>query len=254
AAGGGGSDQPTAGSQLAADGSTLAFASQATNLLPGGTSGLNSYVWRNGALEQVNFDENGGVVPASVGLQTISDDGNQVLLGTSGEPYGLPAGSGVVLRRTLDDGVSELVAIGPLGTVADLVPRYSSSDGRYFLGSTTTVENDTERTFWNLWAIDDISIASVVPAVVEAGSVTAVTITGTGFELGGVVPDITSSGGLTTFANVTVVDDTTLTADMSVSANAPAGTQLVVGSLAGTLGPGTGATALCVCVTATVGA
>ena len=91
-------------------------------------------------------------------------------------------------------------------------------------------------------------MSSVVPNRLPIAATTSVTLTGTNF-LPGAVPTI--GGDYATLSNIVIVDENTITMDVTVAPGAVAGTEHAGVALYGTgAGPYTGSNALCFsCVT-----
>lgn len=137
-----------------------------------------------------------------------------------------------------------------------------SDDGRYIAFSSAAdnlVANDNNlinigpgffRSAFDIFvrANPRVTVASVVPGVVPIGATTAVTINGSGF-LAAAVPKVSGNG--VTLSNITIVDESTITMDVTVGSGALPGTRSVTVELGGTgAGPYTGSNALCdACVT-----
>jgi Tol biopolymer transport system component len=125
-----------------------------------------------------------------------------------------------------------------------------SGDGRYVVFTTWATNvfpgdtNGTQRDVV-IRAVPEMSIASVVPNMLPIDTTTAVTVTGSGF-----LPGVTV-GSPAVESNVIVVDENTITLDITVPQDATAGAINVMVLLLGTgAGAGTGVSASCIgCVT-----
>ena len=124
-----------------------------------------------------------------------------------------------------------------------------ASNGRYttFVSAAQLVETDTD-TVADVYAraVPGLTIDGAVPDMLPIGQTTSVTLQGSHFQPG-TTPYV--SGG--TVANVVVVDENTITFDVSVAAGEPAGARNVVITLFGSgAGALTGSSAFCSgCVT-----
>ena len=92
-------------------------------------------------------------------------------------------------------------------------------------------------------AVPRVTISSVVPGTLPIGATTPVTVNGANF-LAGATPSVTGAG--ITLSNIVVVDENTITMDVTVDPGTTAGAQNVFVALYGTgAGPNTGSTAMC---------
>jgi len=114
-----------------------------------------------------------------------------------------------------------------------------SADGRYVAfetSATNLVTNDTNgHQDIVIRSIPDVTITALFPDVLPVGDVTTVTIIGTNF-----LPGLTLGigGSDKSISNVAIIDENTLTADITVDPGATTGARSVTAALAGT-GPGT---------------
>jgi len=144
--------------------------------------------------------------------------------------------AGTTTRVSLD-------AFGAEGTNHAFGPSMSA-DGRYvaFATSSTLIPGDVNGlTDIVMRAVPEVTVTSVEPGQLTIGATTHVTIKGTNF-LAGALPVV----GNAQLSNNAIVDESTITVDVTVQAGSPTGKQDVTVVLPGTgAGPLTGATGTC---------
>jgi Tol biopolymer transport system component len=122
---------------LSADGRYVAFASSATNLWPGGTTGSQVYVRDRvtGSLDLVSVSSGGAVGDGSSGKPSISADGRFVAFeSTAGNLGGdAPANSSGIYLRDRQSGTTTLVSVdsGGHSAIGDAQNPVISVDGRF---------------------------------------------------------------------------------------------------------------------------
>lgn len=198
---------------------------------------------------------NGAMGDGNSNNPSISDDGRYVAFESDAENLVSSGGGGthrnVFVRDTLTNTTTQasLDIYGTPGGASSTWPEMSA-DGRYVTfaseaanlspGDTNGVEDVFVR------ANPQPTITAVSPSSLTAGTTTTVTITGTGFLT---TPGIfvTGGNGDTTTSSITVVSDTQVDVDLTVTAGAVPGTRTIYLELEGT-GPGLhkGAAASCV--------
>ena len=148
---------------LSADGTTVAFSSNATNLVPSDTNGsADAFVCplATRTLERISVDPNGAEGNWHSGPASISTDGAFVAMVSlaSNLVPGDTNGARDVFVRDLSSGVSERVSVDSSGGEADAqsLGASISADGRYVAFSspaTNLVANDTNRK-WDVFVRD----------------------------------------------------------------------------------------------------
>lgn len=244
------------------DGRYVAFLSAATNLVPYDSNGVGD-IFVFDRIEQTttraNLSSEGAQADASAFPAGISPDGRYVLFTSDAnlvaDDTNFSLGDHFV--RDLQAGATYRVSEGPLGEQASLGIGSSSggdlaisADGRYIVfgaSSPDLVEGDTNGTTdIYLKSFPIMSVTSVVPHMLPIGATTSITIHGANF-LAGATPWLNGAQK----DNIVVVDENTITLDVTVPAGKPAGARDIGVNLSGTgAGNNTGSTAVCEdCVT-----
>jgi Tol biopolymer transport system component len=242
---------------LSADGRHIAFVSIATNLAAGDTNSAADIFVRDAvhgttALVSVNSEEVKG--NRSHDMPSISGDGRYVAF--QSDSTNLVTGDtnsnwDIFVRDTLTGTTTRasLSGYSAQGNGQSLRPSISA-DGRYVAYDTSSsniMPGDTNsRQDIYVKAIPEVAVNSVIPDHLPVGATTSVTVTGTNF-LPGATPWLNGA----TLSNVEIVDESTITMVITISAGIPTGTYDLGVNLFGT-GPGafTGSSATCVnCVT-----
>ncbi|GAB5451655.1 MAG: hypothetical protein Hals2KO_19830 [Halioglobus sp.] len=222
-------NQSSSDPAISADGRYVVFHSMATNLVAGDSNNLEDvfvHDLQTGATTRVNLDENGNqsLVFPRHGTSSVSGDGRYIAFSTT-EDFASSDVNGVadvyirdqVAGRTFLGSLSAAGAQTNHGNGISQNP-YLSEDGRYVAfesGATNLVpgDNNGELDVF-IRAVGDMSVTSVSPSLLAIGSTTSVTITGTNF-LPGTAPWLP---GLWV-RNIVRVNETTLTADITVPNN-----------------------------------
>ncbi len=230
---------------ISADGRYVAFESFATNLVANDTNGQTDIFVRDtvsGTTIRVNVDSSGTEGNGYSADPGISDDGRYVsfLSAASNLVVNDTNGAEDIFVRDTVIGTTSRVSLDALGVEADdrsLRPSISA-DGRYVVFETSAsnlVPNDTNG-FQDIVirSIPNVTVTDVTPDFLPTGDTTSVTISGAYF-LPGATVGIGGSGK--SFSNVVIVNENTITADISVDSGATTGARSLVVALPGT-GPG----------------
>ena len=188
----------------------------------------------------------------------ISADGRYIAFSSNASNLvaGDTNGYGDVFVRDTATGTTTRVSLGSAGTEANRGGGVGaiSADGRYitfYSFATNLVPGDTNGSIdVFVRANPQPTVTAVAPVTLPRGATTPITVTGTNFLPGSILV-ITGDG--ITLANVTVVSETEITADVTVDSGATVGARSIFVELFGT-GPGpiTGAIGLCTaCLTIT---
>lgn len=126
------------GPSMSADGNVVAFASDATNLVPGDTNGASDIFVRDiaaGTTRRVSVSSSGAQANGPSYMGAISGDGNFVVFSSSADNLvaGDTNGTQDVLIRNLSTGNTTLVSLSTTGVEgnSDSLSPAVSSDGRY---------------------------------------------------------------------------------------------------------------------------
>jgi Tol biopolymer transport system component len=235
----------------------VAFTSWGTDLAAGDTNFVTDAFVRDMTLSESEIasrSDAGHLLSEPSYSRAISADGTRVGFLTSAVAHPDDA-NGTALDAYVRDravGRTRLVSTDSFGaqTTAPVTGLALSGDGNYtafatagaYVGDDANGLRDVYLRF-----VTQPRPAAATPSVPRGQSRT-VTITGTGFQAGATV---TADQGITV-SGVTVVNDTTITATVSVPAGAPAGaTGLTVKNPASAGGPGFGAEGSCTCLQVT---
>ena len=239
------------------DGRYIAFLSYATNLVPGDTNTKTDvFVHDRNTVttSRVSIDSAGSQANGTSFMTSISPDGryvafssvanNLVNADTNGKRdiFIHDLDTAMTFRASVRRGGAELNDDSFLPTL--------SGDSRYvtfYTDASDLVAGDVNfKRDVAVKAITPLSIATVSPVMLPIGATTPVTITGAYF-LPGSTPKVADAA----FSNLVIVDENTITMDVTVGSDETAGARDVYMMLYGT-GPGslTGVSALCgQCVT-----
>ena len=231
--------------------SAVLYTSSATDIVSGDTNGrADAFLHQlGGSTERVSVADDGSELALGGSGRGVSDDGSRAAFETG------DFGSTTLQVRDLDAATTS--NIGGLDNSLYASSGALSGDGRYAAFQSfdplTSTDTDTDLDVYVRRVIDPVP-TSMSPSTVARGTTASVAISGTGFS------EVTSV--FTVFANtpaddiywsnVVVVDDTTITADVTVAPTADVGAELVfVQSPDG--GPGflSGAVGWCGCLTVT---
>jgi Tol biopolymer transport system component len=249
---------------LSANGRYIAFMSRADNLVTGDTNGFEDIFVRDtiaNTTTRVDVDSagnegngiSGSDYPASEN-PVLSADGRYVAFSSWSD--NLVTGDSnnmedIFVRDTIANTTSRVSvdSAGNEGNGYNQNPALSA-DGRYVAFSSWADNlvagdsNDDPDIF--VRANPVVSVLSVVPDMLPIGATTSITITGTNF-LPGSIPIIPDG----TVSNFVLVNETTMTLDLTVDSSAASGSVNVSVALVGTgAGPFTGSSGLCAaCIT-----
>jgi hypothetical protein len=202
-----------------------------------------------GTTIRASVDSGGSQGNSASADSSLSGDGRYVAFYSfatnlvAGDANGQPD---IFVRDTLT-GTTTRVSLDTLGVEAngDSNQPSISASGRYVVfetGATNLVPDDLNgKSDIAIRAVPEVTVTSVIPDHLPIGATTSVTITGSNF-LVGAIPDL----GDAQTSNIVIVNENTITVDVTVPANTPAGAQDVSVGLPGT-GPGplTGAVGTC---------
>lgn len=245
------------GGAISDDGRYVAFISGSSNLAPGSSGGQQVYLRDliTGTTSRVSVDNAGNSGNDHSHTADISGDGRYISF--SSRSSNLVAGDtnnvadifvhdqslGTTTRISLD-ALGAQASGGGFWGPASYFPSISA-DGRYVAFDTVAnnlVADDTNgKRDIVIRALPQVTITSIIPDQLPIGATTSVTITGTSF-----FPGAFSYVGNTTLTNEVVVDEQTITVNVTVPISTPVGVDTVTVSLLGT-GPGafTGAAGVC---------
>ena len=244
---------------ISGDGRYVAFVSSASNLDPiypnSAPSGIYVHDRVTGTTTPVSVNNEGAPANASCREPVISPDGRYVVFGSDATnlvPEDTNSAQDIFVRDTVA-GTTWRVSLDAAGNQANgpSSTHALSADSRYvaFITSATNLfPNDTNGS-WDvvIRALPQLSITSVLPDTLSVGVTTPVTVTGTNF-LPGTTPALDAE-----ISNVVIVDEQTITLDVTVPLGTENGTHDLSVYLKGTgPGQGRGVTARCKnCVTFT---
>jgi hypothetical protein len=228
AQGGGQANGDSSYPSIAGNASSVAFDSAATNLISGDTNGvIDVYVKSlTGAIERASVTGSGGELTGVSQFSKMNGDGTAVVFNSRAFELNAGFGLNVAHVRDLDQGSTTRASVSSTGDIVHLGPSPVagiSADGNYVafaaretLGAVVPGDaNGVEDVFLRWWS--EPEVLSVTPSTLTLGIIQSVTINGTGFRGGGAVTDLYTNrfgaDGIT-FANIVVVDDTTITADV----------------------------------------
>ena len=217
-------------SDISADGRYITFDSRASNLVDAD----NNNTWDifvhdtvTGDTERVNFIQAGNEGNLSSVRPKISDDGRYVSFFSYASNLATEGDSNAredVFIRDREAGILRRVSRSAGGAQADSASSYNdlSADGRYvaFQSIATNLASGDTNGVSDIFtrAVPEATVSSLVPDQLPIGATTSVTINGSGF-LPGTSPWF-NQGEMT---NIVVIDENTITLDISVPANQTAG-------------------------------
>lgn len=228
---------------ISADGRFVAFMSRADNLVAGDNNGAVDVFVHDRithTTERVSVDSAGNEANGYSSYPDISGDGRYVAFISAASNLVADDGNGVVdaFVRDCKNGTTRRASLDATGSEAN-AETYEypvmSADGRYVglssAASNLIASDDNGVLDVVLRAVPQVTVTSVVPDHLPIGATTSVTVTGSDF-LAGAQPLLGAW-----VSNVVIVDEHTLTMDVTVPAHMPAGARTLVVSLPGT-GPG----------------
>lgn len=240
---------------VSSDGRYVAFSSSATNLVPSDANGAADIFLHDtvaGTTVRVNLGEFESEANFfTLGLPSVSGDGRFVAfssLASNLVPDDTNSALDVFVRDVVA-GETKRVSLSAVGGESLLGGSTSqiSRDGRYVVFRSVSdelVPNDSNGIAdIVIRAVSFAQIDSVTPDMLPLDSTTPVTILGAGF-VNGLTLGVSGSGK--SISNVVVVDENTITADVTVNASAASGARSLSVGIPGT-GPGqlTGVTVSC---------
>ncbi len=245
------------GPAISGDGRYVSFSSLADNLVAGDTNGAEDvfvYDRDTGTTTRDSVDTGGGEANGSSFAPSLSADGRYLAFASDASDLVASDSNGVtdILVRDRDTGTTTRASADPLdveGNGLSIRPSLSN-DGRYvvFDSLATNLRGTDANGVSDIFirAVPEVEVTSVSPNMLPIDATTSVTITGTNFKPGS-RPFV--GGGLLT--NLVVVDENTITVDVTVQANKTPGAKNVGVSVYGTgAGIATGAAGFCFgCVT-----
>ena len=226
----------------------IAYESDATDLVPIDLNGAQDVFVRDlfaatTEIASVADDELG--LPVDSTVQAMSAVDRRVLF---------LAADGSLYVRDLVEGRTDLVASGISLSALGLRTSVISADGSYVAYTTSVAEDDSDTNAAEdvyLHSYPEPVITSISPAA-PRGQTTSVTVTGDRLsDVTSVFSDLSSSPSIV-WSNVVVVDDTTITGDVTVGPTVPPGSRVVAVRTDGG-GPGvlSGSLGVCACLTVT---
>lgn len=242
---------------ISADGRYVAFRSNASNLVAGDTNGQSDIFVRDivdGTTTRVSVDSD--EVQGNIGGSEVSISGDGHYVAFSSKSSNLVAGDtngqlDIFVRDTVE-GTTRRVSLDAAGVEAN-DRSYNPSittDGRY-VAFTTFVTNLVPGDLNGaqdiaIRAIPEVTVTGVTPDHLPIGATTSVTITGKNF-----LPDSAPSLAGAQLGDIVVVDENTITMNITVPSNKPVGMRDFTVNIFGTNGGLlTGVSASCVnCVT-----
>lgn len=247
--------------RISGDGQVISFESFASNLVAGDTNNVvDVFVHEvvTGATTRVSVDSNGveqnDFGGFDINSSSISTDGRYVSFMSRATNLVGDDTNGVadVFVHDRQTGTTSRVSLDALGSEGVGTNRFPiiSGDGRYVAFSSST-DNFTQGDTNGLGdiflkSVPALTVTSIVPDMLPIGATTSITLSGSPFlpGVGFNIPDVQQS-------NVVIVDENTVTMDVTVPSTLAAGTRSVIAVLPGT-GPGLlrGSTGQCqACVT-----
>lgn len=231
---------------ISGDGRYVAFRSFASNLVAGDNNGqLDIFVHDtvSGTTSRVSVSSAGMEGNNGSALTAISEDGRYVAFVSSASTlveddlnsltdiFVHDRGTGITSRVSLDSQGMESMG------GASFFPSISA-DGRYVAfetDATNLVDNDTNGARdIVIRSIPNVTVTSITPDILPIGDTTSVTVTGTYFLSDA---DLIIGGTGKSISDVVIVDENTITANITVDPGASTGARGVAVSLPGT-GPG----------------
>ena len=242
---------------ISGDGRYVSYHSTASNLVAGDTNAQTDvFVFdRNtGATTRASVDTGGGEGNNASLFPSLSGDGRYVAFTSVADNLVAVDSNGAqdVFVRDRNTGITSRASVDPLKAEANGSSdnAFLSADGRYviFDSAATNLRGTDANGVSDIFirALPELAVTSVVPNMLPIGATTSVTISGENFLPGA---RVYVGGGTST--NIVVVDENTITVDVTVQANASAGAKNVGISVFGTgAGIATGAAGFCLgCVT-----
>lgn len=233
--------------RISADGRHVTFASVATNLVAEDTNEATDvfvYDRQTGTTARVSVDNAGNEGNSWSSSPAISANGRYVAFYSTADNLvlGDTYGNSDVFVHDRQKGTTSRASVGIIGneangdsTILDL-----SADGRYVAFETEATNlapnvNDLNgATDIVMRAVPQMVVKSIVPQMLPIAATTSITLTGRNF-LPGTTVHINGEWG--TQSNMAILDENTITLDISVNPSAVSGTRDIVVQLPGT-GPG----------------
>ncbi len=219
-------DGPSGQPAITAGTHAVVFASDASNLIADDDNGVTDVFIRQPDEELQRISQNGAFgysLPSTAPV--VSANGDRVAFLTDGTNIDHPAGMTAVVADRMEGRVDPLATPESSDAAVSANSVALSSDGA--IASFSSIEslngndsNNVPDIYTRFTYPAYIWPRSLSPGTVAAGSVTAVTLSGYGFVVGGPVPQIGVQDvpGIV-FSEITVVDPGTITAVMTVSAS-----------------------------------
>jgi len=239
---------------LSTNGRAIAFLSEASNLVAGDSNDVRDvFIRRLGIISsttsRVSISSAGVQANVDSDWPSMSGDGRYISFVSAADNL-VPSDTNVerdVFVRDTVKSMTRRISKGINGMEADGGSRRSalSKNGRYIAYSSDATNivtedlNGTTDTF--VRAVQEVDVTSVVPDTLPIGATTSVTLTGTDFLSGTTVVI-----GDSQISNLVIVDENTITMDVTVPTGTAAGARDVFTALGGTgAGPFTGSSDLC---------
>lgn len=240
---------------ISSDGRYIAFDSTSSNLVVGDTNNTGDIFVRdtlNGTTTRASVDSAGNQAIGNGSTDpTVSNDGRYIAFYSfsSGLVAGDTNGVADIFVHDRNTGATKRVSLDEAGVEANgASDRPSiSGDGHYVAFSSyadNLVEGDLNvRGIKDIIirAVPEVTVTSVIPNKLTIGTTVAVTVSGSNF-LPGSTPQVNGAS----LTNIVIVNENTITANITVQANSLAGARDVSVSLPGT-GPGASAGSVGTC-------
>lgn len=224
-------DGPSGQAAITAQTQAVVFSSDASNLVADDDNGVTDVFISQPDEDLQRLSQNGAFdysLPSTAPV--VSANGERVAFLTDGANIDHPAGTTAVIADRIEGRVDALATAATSDSAVPASGVALSADGAIAAFSSIAAldENDSNAAqdiYTRFTYPTYIWPRSLVPGTVKAGSVTAVTISGYGFVVGGPVPHIAIQGASgIQFTDVTVVDAGTITAVMTVPGTISNGT------------------------------
>lgn len=244
---------------LSTDGKSISFLSEASNLVAGDTNGKKDvfvhriFTWVS-TTARVNVSSAEMQANDQAFRTAMSGDGRYISFYTPADNLVADDTNGAwdVFVRDTAKGITRRISKSRSGAQGNATSSGGSisKDGRYisFESSATNLANDDLNGVSDVFirALQEVEVTSIVPSMIPVGTTQSVTLTGKDF-FPGTTPSIDGSN----VSSVVIVNENTITMDVTVNAGSATGVRDVLVTLGGTgLGPFSGSAHQCTaCVT-----
>lgn len=240
-------------STISGTGRYVAFMSNSPDLVANDTNAVGDifvHDRQSGSTTRVNVDDAGNEANAHSSMPFISGDGRHVSFSSNATNLDANDTDGardiyVHDRHTEATWLVSESALGEHGNGASSNPAMSA-DGRYVVfdspASNLSGSDFDQATDVFIKAITEVTVSGITPNMLPVGASTSVTVTGANF-LAGTTPSINN----TQISNIAIVDENTLTMDVTVASGTIPGNRHLLMMLPGS-GPGLGKGSSGICV------